>query len=68
MLKELQTWAKLKFFSRRPRQGARNVIDVRWVNKFKWEQPIVDVAEADSSGGVHAEASQFVRTIRARLT
>ena len=25
MLKELQTWAKLKCFSRRPRQGARNV-------------------------------------------
>eukprot|EP00974_Lingulodinium_polyedra_P091985 8915776-Lingulodinium_polyedra.AAC.1 len=34
MLKELQTWAQLKCFSRRPRQGARNVIDVMWVTKF----------------------------------
>eukprot|EP00974_Lingulodinium_polyedra_P088040 8537932-Lingulodinium_polyedra.AAC.1 len=68
MLKELQTWAKLKCFSRRPRQGTQNVIDVRWVDKFKWEHPTVDVTKADSSGGAHAEVSQPIRTIRARLT
>ena len=39
MLKELQTWEKLKCFSRRPRQGARNIIDVRWAIKYKWEIP-----------------------------
>ena len=32
MLNELQTWAKLKCCSRRPRSSARNVIDVRWVD------------------------------------
>ena len=37
MIKELQTWAKLKCFSRRPRKGARNRIDVRWVIKLKWD-------------------------------
>ena len=29
MLKELQTWAQLKCFSRKPRSSARNVIDVQ---------------------------------------
>ena len=65
MLKELQTWCKLKCFSRRPRKGARNVIDVRWVIKFKWEVPTSD-AEGSQSG--NREAAKPVRTIRARLT
>ncbi len=26
-------------FQQKPRQGARNVIDTRWVYKFKWEHP-----------------------------
>ena len=45
MLKELQTWAKLKCFSRRPLAGARNVIDTRWVNKFKWEESTFDTTK-----------------------
>ena len=36
ILKELQTWQHYKCFSRRPRQAARNVIDSRWVLKWKW--------------------------------
>ena len=63
MLKELKTWADLKCFSRRPRKGSRNIIDVRWVIKFKWETPTSDVT---SGGGQSTEAK--VRTIRARLT
>ena len=39
MLKELQTWAELRCFSRKSRREARNIIDVRWVIKFKWECP-----------------------------
>ena len=35
MLKELMTWAKYKCFSRRPRTGAQNIIDCRWVIKWK---------------------------------
>ena len=34
MLSELQTWGKLKCFSRKPRKDARNIIDVRWVIKY----------------------------------
>ena len=65
MLKELQTWNKLKCFSRRPRRGARNIIDVRWVHKFKWEVPTVDVTRGE---GRETKTPQPVRTIRARLT
>ena len=65
MLKELQTWAQLKCFSRRPRIGAKNVIDVRWVIKYKWEVPTT----ADAMGGSgHAETQKQTRSIRARLT
>ena len=55
MLKELQTWAKLKCFSRKPRKEANNIIDTRWVIKFKWEQ------EPGHNGTTK-------KTIRARLT
>jgi len=44
MLKELQTWAQLKCFSRKKRSSARNIIDVRWVIKFKWEVPMSDAS------------------------
>ena len=64
MLKELLTWAKLKCFSRKPRAEARNIIDTRWVYKFKWEQPTVD---ATRDGGRSATAEPK-RVIRARLT
>ena len=36
ILKELQTWQHYKCFSRRSRQTARNIIDSRWVTKWKW--------------------------------
>ena len=38
MMKELQTWANLHCFSRKKRKEARNVIDTRWVHKFKREE------------------------------
>ena len=65
MLKELVTWAQLKRFSRKPGHMARNIIDIRWVLKNKWEQPTVDV---NSSEGGSPEAAAAVKTIRARLT
>ena len=33
---ELQTWIDHKCFERRPRQGVRNLLDVRWVGKWKY--------------------------------
>ena len=37
ILKELQTWQKYKCFSRKDRRLASNIIDTRWVLKWKWE-------------------------------
>ncbi len=65
MLKELNSWAELKWFIRKPRHLASNIIDVRWVLKNKWEQPTSD---ALSGGSSSAEAAKPVKTIRARLT
>ena len=65
MLKELQTWAKLKCFSRKSRRLAHNIIDTKWVNKFKWEIP---TTSAEDSGGGHKATTEPVKTIRARLT
>ena len=59
----MQTWAKLSCFSRKPRTGARNIIDTRWVIKWKWEIPTTSI----SSGRSPSEAAA-VRSIRARLT
>ena len=33
---EFQTWIDHKCFERRPRQGVRNLLDVRWVGKWKY--------------------------------
>ena len=52
MISELKTWARLKGIPRRPRKGACNVVDSRWVNKWKWE---------------HVDGT-WKRIIRARLT
>ena len=74
MLKELQTWAKLKCFSRKQRSQARNIIDTKWVVKWKFELPTVDVDQASrGSGSVEARGKannppKSTRTIRARLT
>ena len=51
---ELATWHKHKCFERRLRRKARNIIDCRWVLKWK-------VSETPSG-------SAGTRTIRARLT
>ena len=61
MLEELKAWAKYNCFTRRERRGARNVIDCRWVLKWKWEHEAVG---ADSSRGDQQKAR---RVIRARL-
>ena len=65
MLAELKTWAKLKCFSRRKRAGAKNIIDCRWVIKWKYEQAAISVEAA--SNAALGEASRR-RVIRARLT
>ena len=51
-LKELSTWNDLKCFSRKFRRDAQNMIDTRWVIKFKWVQ----------------KDGKWIRIIRARLT
>ena len=64
MMKELQTWAKLQCFSRKPRREARNIIDTRWVLKFKWEEGTVDATVKNFKNS----ADTARKTIRARLT
>ena len=72
MLKELQTWAELKCFSRKPRDKASHIIDVRWVLKNKWEQPTVNAITDGSCTTEVAKrvkgVAQLIKTIRARLT
>ena len=55
ILEELRIWIDHKCFTRRPRKGARNVLDVRWVGKWKWVKTKTD-------------ASKKVRIIRMRMT
>ena len=52
----------MKCFSRIKRAGAKNIIDTRWVFKFKWDQPTVD---SKSKG---SQSADLIRLIRARLT
>ena len=63
MLKELQTWAKFGCFSRRKRDGAKNIIDCRWVLKWKIEEEAISV-----SASVSGQVAKKRRVIRARLT
>ena len=46
MLAELNTWAKFKCFSRKLRKNARNIIDSRWVLKWKYDTEEVSVEDA----------------------
>jgi len=62
MLQELRTWSKFTCFSRKLRRDARNIIDCRWVLKWKWEHDVTDATSGQSS----TKASR--RVIRARLT
>ena len=36
ILEELKIWIAHECFTRRPRKGAWNILDVRWVGKWKW--------------------------------
>ncbi len=60
MRKEIQTWVDINNISRKPREKARNIIDTRWVLKWKWDTP-TSVAHS-------TDAKKAVRVIRARLT
>ena len=33
---ELKVWIEHDCFDRRPRKGATNILDIRWVAKWKW--------------------------------
>ena len=65
MLKEFNTWADLKCFSRRPRRDARNIIDVRWVHTRKWEKPKFHGEEC--TGGTTSGEAQGHWASRSRL-
>ena len=57
--KELETWVDMECISRKPRAQARNIIDCKWVLKWKWETPAQ--AASDTTTAVKR------RVIRARL-
>ena len=44
--KGLRTWVTLGCVSRKQRPQARNIIDARWVAKWKWGQPTASVQRA----------------------
>ena len=60
---ELETWMKYRCSIRKKRRDARNIIDVKWVLKWKHETEARSAEESQKSGPV-----QTVRAIRARLT
>ena len=60
---ELETWVKYGCISRKLRNLARNIIDVKWVIKWKFEQDARSAQESQQSG-----PSATRRVIRARLT
>ena len=59
--KELETWVKYKCVSRKSRKEARNIIDVRWVHKWKWE-----TETRDASSSMEGTAAKR-RVVRSRL-
>ena len=59
--KELETWVKHKCISRRPRAGVKNIIDVRWVYKWKFDAETRGVESSDTAASIQR------RIIRARL-
>ena len=52
---ELKTWIQHACFERRPRRGASNILDVRWVGKWKHVKDKLDPAKMN-------------RVIRMRMT
>ena len=59
--KELETWVKYKCVSRKKRADARNIIDVRWVLKWKWDTEVRDAGTSGEGDSIKR------RVIRARL-
>ena len=57
MYDELKTWISHDCFRRHPRRGATNILDVKWVVKWKW------ITVKDKNG-----VTRQIRVIRARLT
>ena len=54
---ELKTWIDHDCFRRYPRRGAVNILDVKWVLRWKWIQ------KKNRNGEL-----KWIRIIRARLT
>jgi hypothetical protein len=63
VLNELQTWAKLKCLSRRPRSQARNILNTRWTFKFQSNQLESGLMTSDRT-----TTTMTPRRIRASLT
>ena len=61
MLSELKTWARLKCFSPRSRAMAKNILDCRWVIKWKHEVAAVSVADASKQSGASAVSKRVIR-------
>lgn len=55
VLEEFRVWIEHSCFERRPRQGARNILDCRWVGKWKYTKSKED-------------PNKKVRIVRMRLT
>ena len=55
VLEEFKVWIEHECFERRPRQGARNILDCRWVGKWKYTKSKDD-------------PTKKVRIVRMRLT
>ena len=62
-LKELLTWAKLKNISRKWRTQAWNIIDTRWVIKWKW-----DLTPQDATNALKQAATEGPLAIERNVT
>ena len=63
ILEELKTWAKYKCFSRKDRNKAHNIIDCRWVLKWKYDREPLSAQEIREG-----KVATVKKIIRARLT
>ena len=59
--KGFETWVKHECISREPRAGVKNIINVRWVYKWKHEAEVRSAESSDTS------SSTTRRVIRARV-
>ena len=65
VLSAFKIWARLTCFSHRSRAMAKNIIDCRWIIKWKHEVAAVSVADASKQSGASTVSK---RVIRCRLT